>query len=79
MKLYIYIYIFAVVPKCYTEISRYQSGIKTFHSNRQTETIFTTSLNLLWALGRGGLKVKIMYLREKCTAKRNFGEKESKK
>ena len=46
MKLYIYIYIFAVVLKWYTEMSRYQTGTKTFHSNRQTEmgieTVFIT-------------------------------------
>ena len=40
MKLYIYI--FAVVLKWYTEMSRYRTSTETFHSNRQTETVFIT-------------------------------------
>ena len=42
MKLYIYIYIFAVVLKWYTEMSQYRTGTETFHSNRQSETVFIT-------------------------------------
>ena len=38
-------YVFAVVLKCYTEMSWYRTDTETFHSNRQTKMIFITLLN----------------------------------
>ena len=42
LYIYIYIYIFAVVLKWYTEMSRYQTGTKTFQTETGIETVFIT-------------------------------------